>query len=256
MIEGAIFGGIIGFFAWLIGIGIAKVFVKDKKRAKKVGQFIFIILLSSGITIINNPNIKQKLAVLINPDLAIMAEEEDKLINLISDPKLQEEARNLSNLDRQKFVMRGLGKLSDEELIGWNSVRINMANYSPDLCSGLWMGDMSGVDLVDILKNLSEADKLGWLKISASALEYELTDKPPFEFKQEMVQPSISHLVSTFSDEEKSRAQLVFSQGQSADKTDACWMIKQMMGLVNTEKSHGINIIKYLAWVSAQAGAK
>jgi hypothetical protein len=68
----------------------------------------------------------------------------------------------------------GFRRLSDDDLVRWNQVRIRLAEASPTVCAGMWNGGVRDRDVVRGLLRLSDADLRLWFELTQRAVLAEL----------------------------------------------------------------------------------
>src|SRR5258708_3118709 len=73
----------------------------------------------------------------------------------------------------------GLKRLSPEDLVLWNRLRLTIAERSPVLCAGFWTGrGSSGQLIADTLNRMEQSDVDGFIGVSMRATLAEVENKP------------------------------------------------------------------------------
>ena len=124
----------------------------------------------------------------------------------------------------------GLKRLSPEDLLLWNRLRLAIAERNPALCARFWSGGGPPPNaLLDTLNQMDQAEVDGFIGVSLRATVAEVENRPfeaprPAAFRTAM--PKIKEGLAAA---EVHRLDRVLGQGVSAPADDACWAVKVFM---------------------------
>jgi hypothetical protein len=124
----------------------------------------------------------------------------------------------------------GLKRLSPEDLLLWNRLRLAMAERSPVLCAGFWTGrGVSGQLIADTLNRMEQSDVDGFIGVSTRATVAEVETKP-FEPPQPTTfAAALPKIKEGLPVADAERLDQVLAHGMSAAPEDGCWAVKVLM---------------------------
>lgn len=153
---------------------------------------------------------------------------------LADDPAFKDATKDISNSELQAFTQEktrsGLKRLSDADLVLWNSLRLKLAEADSEMCTGLWTGKGLTTNLVlDTLNKLDVDSVDKWFAISMRAALHEL-HQTEFPVPDETaLAGGFKYTLEKLQGEDAKRFEKVMNAGVEAEKDDACWGLKVLL---------------------------
>lgn len=240
MATGSALGGFLGFL-------ISRKF--KGKKAKSIALVIPVLLFSRiSKELAKNQSIRDQ--ILQPSRIELFSRESARL--LINNKNFRKEVSGMSQQEVRVFsqqqTRKGLKRLSFNDLIKWNDLRIRLAKVNKNVCAYFWTSKISPQEITNTLEKLSDAELKSWLKVSMTALVLELDQSsftPPPENALEI---GIQQIASTMKEDEVVRMKSALQAGVSASKDDACWtMMKILNGAKNFTKKDKEDFLRSLS---------
>ncbi|MCC6138115.1 MAG: hypothetical protein IT287_05755 [Bdellovibrionaceae bacterium] len=153
---------------------------------------------------------------------------------LADDPDYKEATKDISAMELQAFTQEktraGLKRLSDNDLIMWNSLRLKLAEADKEMCTGLWTGQGLSTSLVlDTLNKMDVESVDKWFAISMRAAIHEIKQTEFLEPDQTILAGGFKYTLEKLQGEDEQRFEKVMNAVVSAEKEEACWGLKVLL---------------------------
>ncbi|MCP4912293.1 MAG: hypothetical protein GY909_04175 [Oligoflexia bacterium] len=222
-IVGGIIGGLIG---GLVGFLFSKFYKGDEKKKKSI-QTVIIVISIVGLS--NSNILKEPIMNLLFPSHAVSQKLEKKLFaNLESSPHL-DAIKKMNAGEVQLYVARGMKRLSSEDKIIWNKIRISLAGHDPNLCAGFWTGSITSLMLIDAFMKLQDEEMNEFSRISARALHLEMEKGLFTNVHANAYLGALKEIATKMSQDEMIKLDSVLTAGVGAKNEDACWAMMKIM---------------------------
>lgn len=148
----------------------------------------------------------------------------------------------------------GFRRLSDEDLVRWNRLRIRLAEASPVVCAGMWNGGATDRDVATALLRLSDADLRGWFELNERAVVAELDAASPAPDYRHVLARGLRRIASRLP---SARRQAFFASfGRQLSSDEACETTLIMLrGVDHLEPDIRIRFLRSLAGLLHDASA-
>jgi hypothetical protein len=138
-------------------------------------------------------------------------------------------AAEVSALAREKSHA-GLKRLSLEDLMVWNRVRLASAERNPVLCAGYWTGTgMSGQLLNDTLNQMEQSDVDDFMAVAMRATVAEVENKAFEPPRPSTFVAALARIKEGLPGGDGARLDRVVGQGTNAAPEEGCWAVKVLM---------------------------
>ncbi len=248
VVLGALAGGLAGA---IIGFSISK-------AKNKVFKNIGVILGTVTFIILNNvgqlPQVRAAIMSQFDEHYLVKVELAKRLQGVMEIPEIKAKYEELQDPDKIKeysrnLVHRGLKRLSPQDLRLWNKTRIELADISAEVCSGLWSGKITESMLFDAMAKLPKESFDNWIEISSNAAKLEVADGAnPQLIDRSSFKDGIDLIAKDLDDGGKTRMQRVLSLGIKAEAQDACWMMNLLMNIPSKmDQKRATDFLRFMA---------
>lgn len=220
-------GGMAGGIAALIGHLVAKT-GKVNSKSQSATMYICMALVFS---LANAFGVTKIVKHVIFPSTARADQSLARMAPLLKNPRFQLETKKMSNDEVRTYTQNithlGLKRMSDQDLMDWNRIRLDLANLDSKLCASLWTGFKG--DLYSIMAKLPPAEQQRFEEISVSAALLELEGRNAFEKNQSVLVAGLREIGTNLSPGAALKYKSALSSGVNANADDACFAIKSIM---------------------------
>jgi hypothetical protein len=130
----------------------------------------------------------------------------------------------------QEMAHAGLRRLSAEELVSWNQVRLHLAEKSPQLCATFWTGrGLTQQVLTGALNQLPPAESDTFLRTSMRAAALEVEQMPFVKPPADVFMQTLPKLKKLHTPADVERLDKVLAAGVNAPDEDGCWALQLLM---------------------------
>lgn len=249
IIAAAIVGGIAGGVSGSLQRIVPAHDEKKKKRVFLIGFFsLFAILQAISLT----PAVKSRIMTSIDKDYVIKEKIKERLYRIVELPAVKEKLETFDSSGEaeayaQGLVHQGLKRLTYEELVSWNDLRMKLALRSPAMCAGLWSGQITENLVLSSLSQLNETDLNRWVTISNMAAIDEVQEIAYPEVSQEDFKLGLQAISLRLTNVDQEKLKAVLVQGLKAKPDDACFAMKTILKNETLPESVRENFLRFLA---------
>jgi len=149
-----------------------------------------------------------------------------------------------------RLYSHGLCRLSDDQLLVWNRLRLRLFEISDDLCASAWLGGLDISALWTGLDELNPDERKEWSKLMVAAALAELNaSTPPTRPSRAHHDRVLQHLANDAGTEDRQLLRQFKSAHPPKETTAACTMTKLFFGdLLSLPREDQVGMLRFTSY--------